>query len=163
MIEPVAQNFYISVDGTDCRISEPSPFSPSWYSHKFHGAGLRYEIGLSISNSNIVWANGPFPCGDYPDVKIFKNYLAKRLAINERIVADKGYKNDRCFYNIPNHPESFSSRIRARHETVNRRLKHFSVLGSMFRHDISLHSACFHAALNLTQLMISHSEPLFQI
>ncbi|GAX10088.1 hypothetical protein FisN_2Lu360 [Fistulifera solaris] len=28
-----------SVDGTDCPINEPSPFSPKWYSHKFKSAG----------------------------------------------------------------------------------------------------------------------------
>jgi hypothetical protein len=31
---------HVSVDGTDFRIHEPSPFSPRWYSHKFKGAGL---------------------------------------------------------------------------------------------------------------------------
>jgi len=52
---------FVSVDGTDSRISEPSPFSATWYSHKFHGAGLRYEVGLSISTGQIVWVNGAFP------------------------------------------------------------------------------------------------------
>ena len=47
----------ISVDGTDERICEPTPFGPKWYSHKFHGPGLRYEIGIGIETGYIVWAH----------------------------------------------------------------------------------------------------------
>ena len=52
---------YASVDGTDCRIREPSPFNPKWYSHKFHGPGLRYEIGICIRTGHLVWVHGLFP------------------------------------------------------------------------------------------------------
>ena len=33
---------FVSIDGTDFRIQEPSPFSSSWYSHKFKGPGVLY-------------------------------------------------------------------------------------------------------------------------
>ena len=39
-------NCWISLDGTDFRIQEPTPFDPKWFSHKFKGPGLRYEIGV---------------------------------------------------------------------------------------------------------------------
>eukprot|EP00171_Calliarthron_tuberculosum_P022157 IDg22157t1 len=46
---------FVSVDGTDCSIEEPYPRSTKWYSHKINGPGLRYEIGLSLLHSTIVW------------------------------------------------------------------------------------------------------------
>ena len=66
-------------------------------------------------------------------------------------------------YKIPGYSESFSSIVRARHDVVNRRLKQFSVLRTTFRHSLSLHSYCFHAAANLTKLMIEHSDPVFDV
>ena len=74
-----SRNVSISVDGTDCRICEPSPFSSKWYSHKFNGPGLRYEVAVSISTGHLVWAYGPFPCGSHPDISIFKLRLAEKL------------------------------------------------------------------------------------
>jgi len=57
----------MTVDGTDCMIEEPVPFSPKWYSHKFHGPGVRYKIGAGVQTGWIVWVNGPFPCGEWSD------------------------------------------------------------------------------------------------
>ena len=52
---------FASLDGTDCRVREPSPFGPKWFSHKFKGPGLRYEVAVSIRKGHIVWVNGTFP------------------------------------------------------------------------------------------------------
>jgi hypothetical protein len=38
----------VIVDGTDFRINEPTDFSTKWFSHKFKGPGLRYEVAISI-------------------------------------------------------------------------------------------------------------------
>ena len=38
----------MSVDGTDFLINEPKPFDNCWFSHKFRGPGLRYEVEVSI-------------------------------------------------------------------------------------------------------------------
>lgn len=44
------------VDGTDCTIREPTVFNKKrWYSHKFNGPGVRYEIGLSILSGSFIW------------------------------------------------------------------------------------------------------------
>ena len=67
MMADPGQRCKITVDGTDFRIQEPSPFDPKWYSHKFRGPGLRYEIGVCIKTGWIVWVNGPFPAGAWPD------------------------------------------------------------------------------------------------
>ena len=58
----------LSLDATDCRIQEPTPFSTKWYSHKFKGPGLRYEVALTIKNGEIAWLNERFPCGSHPDL-----------------------------------------------------------------------------------------------
>ena len=60
----------IDDDVTNFRIQEPTPFSKRWYSHKFKGPGLRYEIAVSIEDGDL-WTNGPFPAGQYPDLKVF--------------------------------------------------------------------------------------------
>ena len=42
----------ISVDGVDLEIREPTPYhkerSKKWFSHKFEGPGLRYELGVTL-------------------------------------------------------------------------------------------------------------------
>ena len=153
------------MDGTDFRICEPYPFSPSWYSHKFKGPGVRYEIALAIETGEIVWVHGPFQAGAFSDLAIFQAGLKKALARNERVVADGGYSDEKCVT-----PEMLQGQmstgyatVRARHETVNERFKNFFVLSHRFRHRPFLHSFCFHAVANLTHLMMQSESPLFSI
>jgi hypothetical protein len=87
----------MTVDGTDCKIWEPQPFNPKWYSHKFKGSNVRYEIGLCIQTGWIVWLNGLFPCGAYPDLQIARSYLFHCLEIGEKVVADRGYRDSAEF------------------------------------------------------------------
>ena len=84
------------VDGTDCKIVEPSPFSPKWFSHKFRSAGLRYEVGVGIGNGFIVWVFGPFPCGEFTDLKIFRLKMKRSLIAGEIVVTDEGYQDEKC-------------------------------------------------------------------
>lgn len=60
-------------------------------SHKFKHAGLRYEIAVCILTGDIVWVIGPFPCGAWPDISIFRFALKYLLDENERVEADDGY------------------------------------------------------------------------
>lgn len=53
--------------------------------------------------------------------------------------------------------------VRGRHETVNRRFKHWGVLHRVFRHDVQRHQTCFGAVATVTQLSITHGEPLFGV
>lgn len=73
---------YSSIDCTDMPITEKPPFDPGWMSHKFRGAGVRYEVCLSLSGS-IVWVNGPFMAGANSDLSIFRNKLKSKLISNE--------------------------------------------------------------------------------
>lgn len=156
----------VTVDGTDCRIFEPRPFDRIWYSHKFRGPGLRYEIAVSIAKGRIVWINGPFPCGAWPDAKIFNTGLVELLSEGEMVVADRGYKGA-AGAQTPLRDNSITDKLqaecRARHETVNARLKQFRILSHVFRHNKIKHHDVFFACANLTELMLCNGNPLFQI
>lgn len=38
----------ISVDVVECEVNKPTPFNPTFYSHKSKRAGLRYEFGVAL-------------------------------------------------------------------------------------------------------------------
>lgn len=149
------QRTFVSLDGTDFQIFEPSKFDRKWFSHKFLGPGVRYEVGLNIITGDIVWINGGVPCGEWPDLRLARDSYTSMVNLNEMTVADEGY-NDRNFF-------IYNKEIMARHETVNRRLKQFGVLHQKFRHQRHLHPQCLHAVANLTQLMIANGERLYSL
>eukprot|EP01038_Epipyxis_sp_PR26KG_P018383 gene18383-25900_t len=80
MVKPAC---LVSPDGIHCcPIQEPSPFSAKWYSHKFHGPGITYEVGLNIRRGAIVWAYGGYPCGEYPDLKLASKAVTPKPEFN---------------------------------------------------------------------------------
>ncbi len=87
------------------------------------------------------------------------------LLLAERVIADRGYLEERCEYD--NSADSSSDNIfevfRACHETVNRPIKNFKVIGHQFKHRKELHGFCFHSVANNIQLMIKNGYPLFSI
>ena len=153
--------------GTDCAICETFPFDSKWFSHKFRGPGLRYEVGVSIHEGNISWVHGPFSCGSHPDVNIFRLGLKQKLPETEQVCTDDGYQDERCITKGDVSSCPLESRthalLRARHENVHRRLKQFFVLSHRFRHDISMHEDCFYAVAQLTYVMIATGEKLFTV
>jgi hypothetical protein len=158
----------VTVDGTDFRIEEPTPFSRKWYSHKFNGPAVRYELAVCIQTGDIVWINGPFKAGRWPDLKIFRRNLKEKLAPGEMVEADNGYPGE------PDHvrtADGFVSRaddrakwrVRYRHESVNRRLKQWGCLKQVYRHELKLHKTVFAAVAVITQLAFENGEPPFQV
>ena len=91
----------ITLDGTDFRIQEQHPFSSKWFTKKFKGPGLRYEVGVCIQTGWIVWINGPFPCGEWPDLNIAMASVVHMLEGDERIVADSGYHGHPEYFDTP--------------------------------------------------------------
>lgn len=83
------------VDRTDCYIREPNPFSSQLYSQEIRESGLRYKVAVSIETENIVLMCAPFPCGSWPNLKIFKNKQVTKLFTHERIITDKGYTHEK--------------------------------------------------------------------
>lgn len=157
------QTAFCSIDGTDFRIKELTPFSKKWFSHKTHGPGLRYEIAICIRTGHIVWKHGGYSCGEYPDLKIVREAYVLSVDVGEKTLADLGYA-DQNFFILPNYNNTTAhERIMSRHETVNKRFKQFQALKQPFRHELDKHPMVFHAVANLTQLMIENGEPLFKV
>jgi hypothetical protein len=162
----------VSVDCSDCKTQKRGKSKKAFWSFKFRSSGLRYEIGICILTGEIVWINGPFPCGDWPDITIFRHDLKHFLGVGERVEADDGYVGeDPLTTKVPSsgvhfHGEAMlkmRQRVRSRHETVNKRIKQFTIVRETFRHDLTLHGDCFYACAVLTQLMIKSGHPLFQV
>ena len=149
----------MSIDGTDCPIEEPTPFDAKWFSHKFNGAGLRYEIAISIYSGLVVWVNGGVPCGSWSDLRLARSSFVLQLDPNEKVLADSGYRDHRFFLN----DDPMHWIIMARHETIHAKIKIFRVLTTPFRHDLEKHDLCFRAIVNIIQLMILNGETLFDI
>ena len=164
---------FVSTDATDCPIQEQIPFDRRWFTQKFNGPGVRYEVAVALRKSAIVHINGPFACGANPDARIFARKLEHKLHIaHERTFTDEGYwgHGDVCTYidknglvNGRNSPRMRKTvvAIQARHETVFKRMKQFRILSTKFRHDLKDHKYAFRAVAVLVQLNIKSDEPLF--
>jgi hypothetical protein len=152
---------FLSLDGTDFKIMEPSEFDPKWWSYNFNGPGLRYEKAIGIRTRDIVWAHGGVPCGEWPDLRLARNAFIDRLLPGEKAIADGGYR-DHHYFDFTNGAQQRKP-ILARHETVNGRIKLFRCMKERFRHALYLHPRFFHAIVNLTQIMIDNGEPLYTI
>jgi hypothetical protein len=104
-----------------------------WFSHKFNGPGLRYELAVCIQTGQIVSVSGPFPPGQFTDLTIFQLGIMEELEEGEMVEADAGYEgpypirtpND--FYGNLEWKRS-KGVVRARHECINALIKHFQIL-----------------------------------
>ena len=156
------------MDGTDFAINEPQPFDRMWYSHKFKGAGVRYELAICLQTGDLVWCNGPYPCGSYPDRKIARDEgLDDSLDPGEMYVADGGYRDGFVRAETPNglndEDQWMKSIARARHETLNSRFKQYGALRQKYRHGVDKHCFVFSSLANIIQIEIEEESPLFQI
>jgi hypothetical protein len=63
--------FIGSVDGVNCRIQEVRKDPGSkWFDYKSHGAGVGYELGISIRSGNLIWIRGPFTASTHDVTKL---------------------------------------------------------------------------------------------
>ena len=91
------------------------------------------------------------------------------LEPGERIEANEGYRGHpnkiKCPRNDVNPADNrvMQGRVRARHETLNGRLKTWGILSQVFRHHITMHGNVFWACAVMTQLTIENGEPLFEV
>ena len=159
----------VSIDGTDMHMQQLRPFWKGWYSFKFHGPGMRWEVAICILTGEIVWIHGPFPCGRWPDIEIFRHSLKSHLGRLEKGTTDDGYMGEPHKILCPRlssktrKDKEMRGIIRGRHETVNKRLKDWSCLAETCRHSILQHSSMFRAVAVLTNLAFLAGEPLFQV
>ena len=153
------------MDCTDCEIEDPTDFDEIWYSHKLNGPGVKYEVGVSIREGNIVWVFGGIPCGEKNDLDLSRERFLHQIPYNEKVIADDAYEDCLRFICPSRRPQAAGTirRILARHETVNNLLKSFRVLSCPFRHDLHKHRWCFYAVANITHLVIRFESPLFPL
>jgi hypothetical protein len=134
--------FLASVDGVHCQIQEPRKVpEKKWYSHKFNGPAVTYQIVLSLRENKVLFISGPYPAGQ-SDIIVFRkdDGILHQIPPGKRIVADRGYNGEAEVLSVPSHLHdsltvtNFKKRARARQETFNARLKEFKILDVPFRH-----------------------------
>jgi hypothetical protein len=162
----VLNNCTMTVDGTDFRIPQKGVTTKgnAFASHKYAGkSALRYELGVDILAGNLVWIQGPYPAVN-TDIIIFNKVLRNFLEPGERVEANEGYRGHphkiKCPGNDTNPAENrgMQGRVRARHETLNGRLKNWGNLSQFFCHHIMMHGDVFRVCVVVTQL-----TPLFEV
>ena len=155
------------MDGVHIKIQETSPFNKTWNSHKLGGAVVAYELATCIQTGDIVSFNGPFPAGGCPDIKNFRNKIKKKLLSWEKVLADQGYRGERKVITVRDAKDEQNSYAmacaRARHETINRRIKTWKALKKEFRHDRNDHHYFFRSAIVMEQIKIENGNPPFKI
>ena len=140
-----------------------------WWSFEFKGPAMRYEVATAVATGYIVWISRGFPVGRNPDIVIYRQSGLKQLLLahGERTITDLGYRGEPTTINTPHvgseEYQDEMKEIRARHETVNKRLKNWGVMKKPFRHETSFHNVCFEAVAVLTQILMESGKPLFQI
>ena len=153
-----------SIDGTQCPIWEPRPWSVIWSSHKFGGKpSVNCEIMLRLNKPELVWIFGPIPPGKYNDCATFKLKLMQQFPFWKRAVGDDGYRGLDEFISLRNEfdpPElaAFKERAMARHENFNQRLKKWQVLTKRFRHGVGNHKTAFRAVCAITLYEIGNGS-----
>lgn len=128
---------------------------------KSNGARLSYEVGVALLHSQIVWINGPFPA-DQNDNQIFQKPGGLKEQMSQcRIcgVGDKGYQghSEMGIHNVFDDElvANFIQWAGARHETINAKLKSFSILSEPFcgrgNDRLDKHKAAFEACAVVVQ------------
>lgn len=112
---------------------------------KIKATSIPYEVWIINYTWYIGWVNGPFSCGEYPDLKIFKNNLKHHLSQIEEVLKYKRYIDERCVHIIEESSPKVSAELRARHGCINGRIMAFGVINDCFRHHIEEHGMWFHA------------------
>jgi hypothetical protein len=111
---------------------------------------------VDILAGNLVWIQGPYPVDKYTIITIFNKVLRNFLEPGKRVEADKGYLGHadkiKCLGNNlnPAKNQAMQGRVRARHETLNGRLKTWRILSQVFHHNILLHGNVFWACAVVT-------------
>ncbi|KAL7564463.1 hypothetical protein ACA910_001557 [Epithemia clementina (nom. ined.)] len=125
----------VSIDGVNMKTWEQKhptlPVNKKNYSQKYNHGAVKYEIAINVWTGKIVWNHGPYRGGAH-DITIFKHGLKDKLADGKMAIADRGYAtSDPVLMRklaTPNPADSnelqrFKSRVPARHETLNERIK----------------------------------------
>lgn len=138
-----------------------------FFSQKYRKAAYRYEIAVCIQTGDIVWINGPFKAGRWPDINIFRRTLKGKLLPHEMVEADMGYMDPKCRHScivVSRNDARAKAACMARHESVNGDLKNFGCLAHVWRHPLEKHVIAFEACVVLTQIKYTmYGSPRMQV
>ena len=164
----------MTVDGTHVEIQEPKhpefSLNTKYFSHKHQQAGYTYELGIALSESRLIWMNGPHPAGKN-DLNMFHAGLKTRLRqLNKKAIGDGGYYAVELLdvVSTPNADDpppvrKFKRRAQRRHETFNGKIKTFECLSKRFRHDKRRFKSCFECCCVIVQYQMENGHALFEI
>jgi hypothetical protein len=114
---------------------------------------------LAVKTGWIVFINGPFIAGSWPDLRIARSKLHHIIPKDEFYLADRGYRAQNTpgvtKDDIPEHERPKMNWLMARHETVNTRFKDWGILKHRFTLAEHRHRYIFYAIAVITQVEIS--------
>jgi hypothetical protein len=154
------------IDGTDIPIHEPGDRNSIWWSHKYNGPGVRYEVATCILTGDIVWFRGPIPC-NMSDREIFDLFLSHKLIPGEGVEADNGYTGRTQIFTPSAGKTSCArkqkSQVRGRHENVNGLFKVFGAMKKWENPDTARHGVVARSVAVIVQLSFSVGEKLYNV
>mmetsp|Transcript_12004 Transcript_12004/g.24215 ORF Transcript_12004/g.24215 Transcript_12004/m.24215 type:complete len:178 (+) Transcript_12004:65-598(+) len=147
------------------------------------GAGLKYEVALSIHTNEIIWIRGPLPASVH-DISMFRGCTAeqkKQKKIDKNafifhiplLLGDSGYSGEPSKIITTRKGQSVElkkwlGRVKSRQETFFSRVKSFNVMKNRFRHGkrgtkdkMNRHKLCFESVVVLLAYDIE-INPLFE-
>ncbi len=121
---------------------------------------IKYEIGVSLLNPQIVWVSGPVEGSVHDLTMTRRSKLFMKLLPGERVWGDMGYighprmltplkKNWKGKPQIRDLLNPKFGKIRVRIEHMLDRIKIFGCLKQTWRHSLKLHQVAFYVAINL--------------
>jgi DDE superfamily endonuclease len=169
---PVGPNdakLFATIDGTHCQIYEPrKDAGTKWFSYKFKGPGLAYELVVSVHTQKLIWIGGPYEAATN-DIQMARKPggILEMIPEGLKRIGDKGYRGEPEKISTNNPHDStnvkiYKGRARARHETYNKRIKDYQIIRQQFRNNLSKHKIAFEAVCVLIQYTIDNGNPLFE-
>ena len=192
-LKPIVINFddlapscrFLAIDTVHVRCQEfRCDPSSKWYSHKFNGPGVAFEVVSDPVDGQIRWINGPVPASTH-DITILrggqkrdkKNWERSALYFhvpnNVKLVGDSAYggQPDKVTITRDAHKPATKvlfARMKSMMETCFTRLKFFTCVIGPFRHGNSTTDKlnkvklAFEAAAVLVQFDCKNGRPLFE-
>ncbi|MHB1873186.1 MAG: transposase family protein [Steroidobacteraceae bacterium] len=123
---------------------------------------IKYEVGVRITDGQIVWISGPFPGKMHDNTMLRQGGLLEKIQDWELLLGDKGYQGNHKVV-IPfkrNVTQTYwtqswnaaVSNVRITVEWAIGRIKRFKTMNQKWRHSLKSHSVVFNVCAHIAQL-----------
>jgi len=154
------QGVNVAVDTTPFELpkSDNLHYNGMYYSPHYHMCCLRYEMGVKLTDSRIVWWKGPIR-GARHDAAAFREFgMSDHLLAGECVLGDFGYRGlERVVTPFHQADPALNHRIysaRVVIEQVNGRLADFGCLDQVWRHSIEHHLPVAHVLAHVSNMKL---------